>query len=467
MAAAAKALRHPRHIQVALAAQAHAKTTTGKLAKKCRHLNLSNRKHVIHQAFAVFFLRFTAIHLFLRNPGPAYMALGVEVAQSFAEQPHFGDRVGKINAARTVRRIGARQNQLACQSKRILVRSLKHERPSIRHQRGVKAGSNLRRKMRSRFASQAEHHFRRCHGMRIDPVHVGKRPPADMMININQETVFQTLQTGAMNPRHAVVQHHVGLLSHGSQNLAARERRSHGIAIGPRVRRKHEPVALFDLLENIPQHHYAFFKPGFVRDFILFFARASSSSTRAFSRSERSSRKNNSGARLNRNRSTSSCLMYSLAAINPSRLRSASRSSPSTSTRTCADRPSSATCTAVTPTKPMRGSASSPSTSVSISSRKASPNRPRWYLTPRFSTLHLEVKRMRISENRPEMLAPKCYCRAQKSDSGKYRGNNGITSDQTINLRYKYSTNESATSAPWLLAMRVAFRSTFFINPSR
>jgi len=32
---------------------------------------------------------------------------------------------------------------------------------------------------------------------------------------------------------------------------------------------------------------------------------------------------------------------------------------------------------------------------------------------------------------------------------------------------YKYSTNASATSAPWLLAMRVAALSTFFINPSR
>src|SRR5258706_12869298 len=74
---------------------------------------------------------------------------------------------------------------------------------------------------------------------------------------------------------------------------------------------------------------------------------------------------------------------------------------------------------------------------------------------------HLEVKRMRISENGPPVLALKCYCRAQWSDPGKYAGNNGIAGP------YKYSTNESAMSAPWLLAMRVAARSTFFINPSR
>src|SRR5580704_3761110 len=33
---------------------------------------------------------------------------------------------------------------------------------------------------------------------------------------------------------------------------------------------------------------------------------------------------------------------------------------------------------------------------------------------------------MRISENRPEMLALKCYCRAQAGAPDKYRGNNAI-----------------------------------------
>src|SRR6202040_3217577 len=93
----------------------------------------------------------------------------------------------------------------------------------------------------------------------------------------------------AINTRHAIVQHHVGLLPHGAQNLTTRQSRSDGVAIRPRVRRKHEPVTLLDLMENIPQHNlYAFFSLDSVRAFILFLARASSSSTRAFSRSERS-----------------------------------------------------------------------------------------------------------------------------------------------------------------------------------
>src|ERR1700693_2036297 len=276
----------------------------------------------------------------------------------------------------------------------MLVGPLKHERSRVRHKRGVKTRRNLRRERRSRLARQAEHHLTCGHGMRIDPVHMGERPRADMMIYADQEAVFQALEPCtvdavalqndrrlvvadnaigpqhligerqcAINPRYAVVQHHVGLLPHGAQDLAARQRRSDGVAIRPRVRRKHEPVTLLDLTKNIVQHVlYAFFCLEPAPALILFFARASSSSTRAFSRSERSSRKYNSGARLRRKRSTSSCRMYSLAASKPWRLRSASRSSPSTSTRTCAERPSSATCTAVTLTSPMRGSASSPST---------------------------------------------------------------------------------------------------------
>jgi chromosome condensin MukBEF ATPase and DNA-binding subunit MukB len=60
------------------------------------------------------------------------------------------------------------------------------------------------------------------------------------------------------------MQHDVRLLSHGPQNLAAGQRRSDRVAVRPRVRREHEPFTLLDLMENVPQHHCAFFMPGFV-----------------------------------------------------------------------------------------------------------------------------------------------------------------------------------------------------------
>ena len=103
--------------------------------------------------------------------------------------------------------------------------------------------------------------------MRINPIHVCEGPAAYMMINADQEAIFQTFQPGAVdaiafqnnrrliitvdpiglqhligeregaiNPRHSVVQHHIGLLSHGAQYLATSQRRSNGIPIRPRVR---------------------------------------------------------------------------------------------------------------------------------------------------------------------------------------------------------------------------------------
>ncbi len=58
---------------------------------------------------------------------------------------------------------------------------------------------------------------------------------------------------GAVDSGNAVVQHDVGLLAHGAQDLAAGEGRSDRIAIGTSVRRQHEAIALLDLLKHIPQ----------------------------------------------------------------------------------------------------------------------------------------------------------------------------------------------------------------------
>src|SRR5271165_7671167 len=102
MAASAEALCHPRHVKLALAAQAHSITPAGKLAEERRYLHFTDRKHVIHQAFTIFFLRFTAVHLLLRYPGPADVAFSVQIAQSLTQQPHLPHRMGKINTARAV-----------------------------------------------------------------------------------------------------------------------------------------------------------------------------------------------------------------------------------------------------------------------------------------------------------------------------------------------------------------------------
>ena len=121
--------------------------------------------------------------------------------------------------------------------------------------------------------------------MGIDPVDVGERTSADMMIDADQKAIFETVEAGAMdavalkNDRglvaasdaaglhhfirkwkrpvdagYAVVQHDVGLLAHRAQNLAAGERRTDSVAIRPGVRCQHESFVLSDLPEYVFEH---------------------------------------------------------------------------------------------------------------------------------------------------------------------------------------------------------------------
>src|SRR6266853_6796281 len=105
----------------------------------------------------------------------------------------------EINAARAMGGIRAGENQFARKGECVLVRSLKHERSCVGHQRSVEAGRNLRREWRSRFTSQAKNHFSSSHSLGIDPVHIRERPTANMVIDADQKAVFQALKPSAVN----------------------------------------------------------------------------------------------------------------------------------------------------------------------------------------------------------------------------------------------------------------------------
>src|SRR5580700_3461073 len=159
--------------------------------------------------------------------------------------------MSEINIAGAMRGICAREHQLTCQRKCVFVGTFKHERTGIGEYGGVQASRNLRRNLYSSFSRQAVNHLRSGNRFRIDPVHIGKGPAADVMVNVDQKTVFQTLETGTLNTvalqnngsfviafdangaynrvgkrqwlinaRHPVMQNDIGVLAHGSQDLA-------------------------------------------------------------------------------------------------------------------------------------------------------------------------------------------------------------------------------------------------------
>ena len=110
VAAAPEIFSDTGYIEFAFAAQAHAIAAIESFAEESRDLYFAYGKHVVDEAFAVFFSCAPTLHLFLRNPSPAHVSFGVEVAQGFSEQSHLGNRVGEINTARAMGRIGASQD---------------------------------------------------------------------------------------------------------------------------------------------------------------------------------------------------------------------------------------------------------------------------------------------------------------------------------------------------------------------
>ena len=165
--------------------------------------------------------------------------------------------------------------------------------------------------------------------------------------------------------------------AHGTQNLAAGQRRSDGIAIRTRVRSEHEPVTLLDLMENVPQHGYAFFLSDSYETSSSF-SPAPTILPLALSLAPSGPTGNTILARASAANVPpvhAGYILWRRASLRgfaplPHR-RHPHPPEPALNGHRRPHAPRSR------PPSPMRGSASSPSTRVSISSRKASPKRPR------------------------------------------------------------------------------------------
>jgi hypothetical protein len=328
---------------------------------------------------------------------------------------------------------------------------LKHERSRVGHQRRIKASRNLGRKFHPSFPRQPKNHFRRRHGMRIDPVHVGERPPADMMINADQKPVFQAFEPRAVNAvafqnnRRFVTARSRARLHHligkrqangkcAGRHRAAQRRRacpsraepgSKPAPIPPHRRRAGRATSarIVHAVRSAGARpracRYAFFPLGSARGPC---APCSSFSPAPailppapFQCSARSSRNTIPERASSRNRSTSSCRIYSFAPPpDPPGSRSASSSSPSTFTHTCADRPSSAIshCRHAHQPNPRIGQLAFHQRFNLLAQSFAHP--PAMIFQP--TLLHETApqgKLMRISENRAQACGPrKPHCRA-------------------------------------------------------
>src|SRR6185437_3152 len=217
-----------------------------------RYLDVANGKRVVDQAFAVFFVGAGSLHLLLRNPYPGDRTFTLQHRKRSAQQAELCGGISEIEVAGTINRVRASHYQFACQLKGMSVGAFERKGPGIGKHGGVKAGCNLRSHFASSRATQPIDEFSRRHRGWVNPVDVGKVFAAFVVINVDQELLFQAFKPGALdviafkknggvvpsgdaitfgnpigewevliNARHTVVQNDINLLAQLAQKLAA------------------------------------------------------------------------------------------------------------------------------------------------------------------------------------------------------------------------------------------------------
>src|SRR5437588_12959987 len=89
MPAAAEALRHGGHVQLAFAAQADTKTTVSEFAEEGGDLDSLYRERIVHQAFAILIQGAAVLHLPASHPDPGERPFPVQVGKGCPQQPHL------------------------------------------------------------------------------------------------------------------------------------------------------------------------------------------------------------------------------------------------------------------------------------------------------------------------------------------------------------------------------------------
>src|SRR5271170_7351845 len=110
---------------------------------------------------------------------------------------HLGRRIREVNISRYLHRICSLENQVARELKGVCVSTLVAERSSVGKHTGIEAGGHLARNVDAGGADELVDQLRDRTGAAVDPVHVGKGAAAGVVVDIDQEAVFQAIEAAA------------------------------------------------------------------------------------------------------------------------------------------------------------------------------------------------------------------------------------------------------------------------------
>src|SRR5712675_1349144 len=110
---------------------------------------------------------------------------------------HLGRRIREVNVSRNLHRICSLANQVARKLKGVGVGTLVGEGSGVGKHGGVEAGGHLTRNLDAGGADELVDQLRDGTGAAVDPVHVGKGAAAGVVVDIDQEAVFQAIEAAA------------------------------------------------------------------------------------------------------------------------------------------------------------------------------------------------------------------------------------------------------------------------------
>ena len=93
-----------------------------------------------------------------------------------------------------MRGIGPCQREFARDGERVLVGALKHERSGVSHERRVEASGNIAINGNAGDARESINEFCGGHHVGINPIDVAEIAAADVVVDINKETLVESLE---------------------------------------------------------------------------------------------------------------------------------------------------------------------------------------------------------------------------------------------------------------------------------
>src|ERR1700686_4766413 len=102
--------------------------------------------------------------------------------------------MSEIDVASTMRGIGSGEHEFASDCEGVLVSAFEHERTRVGHERGIEAGGNVAIDRNAGETGQTINQFGGGHHRGIDPVDVGEIAAARVMVNVDEKTVFETIE---------------------------------------------------------------------------------------------------------------------------------------------------------------------------------------------------------------------------------------------------------------------------------